>query len=643
MFGAKDPISAANAIVTSFSTTFFWPLTIDLPSGAACGSDHVEDRLVSDCDMRAIVDHQLGKLSRTPWTLVTDGLKHLHEMPPQQDEQASTHAHIAAYAEYTYFHDYIQRHYFVERGQEKSSLVNLYRRDDIKNLTVTLLDPKQTGCSQSEGNTTTVFDLSVKRLSLYVYGAGLAALIVEVQGEGNFVSHDSNECSRAGTLADVMSFNDRMRRSHAPFIDPKGESHFSQVPYEVVWKGNDTQSYTCNDDLKGLPESLLDKNGEEREIQPFAHWTTLLSEWDIAPAESKGISWRHVCDERLPIMSTIALNSVSDYRKLREGDWMRLCFVDQPGIDPFPYQSAFLNSSFGEHVYDRYHFEDEKDSTDMPVRFLFTGYSMIAVGTAFERNNRPSFFSEHITTHMRRHYFHMMLFVQVEYALMLAFSSRISLAVADLDRGSRKNRFEAEEAFDTAMRWIERDFMQFLHKHRLTGVSNQLQAAEIYQLMRKHKSLDSLFADLEKELSLAMSFLHRRAEQARALAAERLNHIATFGVVIGLALSVLSIPDLTGHAILGPFKLSGEKGSLWNAGLVGLTIGTFAALGLGAAKVFQIEGSRLKRWTFLHILLGFVAVSGIGSGVWTLMQQTGPTPELLAPVGQSVPPPGQVK
>lgn len=595
-------LKAQEASVARFSTIFFWPLTIDLP-----GCEDRDAAGLCDIGMQAIVEEQVKSLCQTNWKSVDDGLSHLPELNGDK-------AREAAYAEYTYFHDYIQRHYF---SSTEARPFKLLQRTNIHTVKVTLADPWKIDRGEPAK---LIVTLRVDRLNLYVFGAGLAVLVVEVSGDGE------KWTSGPATMADVMRFNDRMRRAHAPFVDANKNAHLDHVPQSVSWMGSGEDiSATAN--FSTMVSGLIGAVGDAREVKPFEHWTRLLKGWDIAPAQSSGISWRHVCDERLPLMSTITLADSRTYRALREGDWMRLCFVDSAGSDPYPYQRDFMQQAFADHVYDRYHHKNRRDSTDSPVRYLFTSYSMIAVGV------HDDFFNNHIATHMRRHYFQMMLFVQVEYALLLAFSSRISLAVADLDRmrapgwqaqppchrlvpyvmwrleqAGMTAQDRADAQFQKAMQWIERDFMQFVHRHRLTGVSSQLQAQEMYQKIRQHKGVDALFGDLERELSLAMNYLYRQAERAQAEAAERLNHIASFGVIVGLALTLLALPPLTDNPVLSAFGIVGDKGSRWNVGVLGVAVGGFATVG------YWLTARHRRSSGLLKALLGGIAVLGVTLG-----------------------------
>jgi len=156
-----------------------------------------------------------------------------------------------------------------------------------------------------------------------------------------------------------------------------------------------------------------------------------------------------------------------------------------------------------------------------------SGYSFVAVGASW-------FFDNIVSMHMRRHYFQMALLAHLELASLLGFSGQISRAVAQHEKDNNDRDFE------NRMAAIEEEFLQFVHRFRFTGVSNQLQAQELFDLWRKHLRSDSLFIDVREELATANAYLQARADRRSSAAVEKLTVISAIGVLMTVIIGFLS-------------------------------------------------------------------------------------------------------
>lgn len=152
----------------------------------------------------------------------------------------------------------------------------------------------------------------------------------------------------------------------------------------------------------------------------------------------------------------------------------------------------------------------------MGTLYLLSGYAFVAIGAGYE-------FDNHVTMHMRRHYFQIGLLTQVELASLLAFSSQISRSVRKLDSTSDQDMFRLE------MSALEEQFLQFVHRFRFTGVSNQVQAQEIHEKWRSLLRLDDVFREVQNEIHTANEFLASRMQTRMTVAATTLSQIATVG------------------------------------------------------------------------------------------------------------------
>jgi len=271
-----------------------------------------------------------------------------------------------------------------------------------------------------------------------------------------------------------------------------------------------------------VADGLSSDKGPPRAVPPFAHFSWLLRStdgskgWTIGPRNALGAAWSHMADDRLPILSSVMLamkdsRGRSPYATISDGDWARLCFVDPPGNDAYPYARKFIERDWPGHVYDRFHY-GPKESTDAPVRYLVTSYSLIAVGSD------EFFFREHIhANHMRRHYFQLMLLAQIERAVMLALSARITHAITEYDSiRAAKERSDAETRLEVALQQVEHDFLQYVHRFRFTGVSDQVQPTELFDQLRQRMRLPQLYLDIKDELTTATNFLALRSQKRQS-------------------------------------------------------------------------------------------------------------------------------
>ena len=143
--------------------------------------------------------------------------------------------------------------------------------------------------------------------------------------------------------------------------------------------------------------------------------------------------------------------------------------------------------------------------------------------------------TSYLAHHWHRHYAQLSLIARLEMTALLAVSSRISMAVRALDSPGGESGF-AKNIMDT-----QQYFLRFVHQFRFTGVTSQLQGAEMFALWRKTLHLDALFADVKSELDIATAAVIARQQIDEAKAATRLAEgsnrlakVASLGIVGGL-------------------------------------------------------------------------------------------------------------
>jgi hypothetical protein len=569
--GSPENWPAETIPVASARLTLLWPLAIQTPQPPVNGRSVAD--AVADCAAR------LARNKDGDWTPESDLARHIERRAG--DEQWD----YDVYAEGVYFHDFAQSFLFSSKNDDNAPQpLWLFRRRDVKRLDVTWGEKNEKQAA---------FD--VERVNLYLFRTGAAILVVELSLQ-----------AKGKTLADVEDLHDILRRAYHPYgvVNTSGVAGMSHlVPRGVTWTWTDETRPAAVFDTQGDLEEIPAKFGatgvsKRRHTPIFAHWRHLLAE-DLplqgyeseckSRSEKEGV-WRQVMDERMPTMLTLSVTAKDEpknrfLRAIRRGDFARLCFADgsnsraastAPERD-YPYDPDFLAGFEARHAYDRF--------ASQGTRYFICGYAFVAVGAGDAIDG-------YVAMHMRRHYFQMNLIVNLEKATLLSFSSQVSDAARRYESAGKIEDFRKE------MRAINEAFLQFVHRFRFTGVTNQMQGVEIFDMLRREADVNRLYEDVRGEIESANQYLFNRdqADAARessraADAANRLGRVAAAGVVAAmvaglLGMNVLAQPELFTF-LPGAFYGSQEKLNLFGHLLLFLLV-SGGVLMIGASVVARI-------------------------------------------------------
>ena len=496
-------IASADIPLTVFRQIFIWPLAA-APTGNASGEIQEE--------IEALAEH-IG----APWGRVPDPLYYLEsqggQIPPLSPE---------AYQEFVYFHGFVQRFLF-----GKKSTLSLYERSDVRTLEVHLTP---------DGGP---IRLEVDRLHLYLFDIGVATLVVETSSESPL------------TLADALTLGDYTRRAYPPFWVG---SEPGVYPHRMTWL-DDEGTVVAGGAMEARSE-LIEHVRDERCAPVAAHWRRLLPEQVELEGYAKdgGLRWRHVVDERMPTMTFVATDRVGD---ISCGDWVRLCFVDEAGADDLPYAKAFLGDFEARYAYDRFWGEGVYRS-----RILTSGYGFAMA------SDTSNFSLNVLQTNFRRHYFQMGLVLHFQAAALLAISDGLSKAVVDYDRERRSAQHVGEPAgrlhklktrlygrsgdahrqrFDRRIGMLRNVLLSFTHLYWFTGLSNQVQGRELYDLWRDRLGLKALYDEVGAETREVDEYLRAQREEENTDANTRLMELATIGLPLALAIGFLGINVIIGQ------------------------------------------------------------------------------------------------
>lgn len=622
-----------------------WPLVRKTDLSRQSSGDAAGPALFgSDRTVSALEGYVLGPTGNV-WREVKDLRDHIAEIDPQKfksDEKAFEGARAAAraqkgfrYAEFVYFYDFLQTVLFSDnsrRPDSRESVVRLFRRMDVKSAEIWLDKSRK-------------IVAGVERCNLYLFATGAAALVTEFEFKGQVCGEleDGNgvPCASHGPqsdalqplmLTDLETCLDLLRRTYVPFFG--WQEKVETLPYRMLFLDETLNSLqrlaaekagmAYDASAAGRPmtldevEEVIDTAGPERTAPTEGPWRTLLAplvlqgsaEAAAMEQESedettgKEIVWRHVVDERIPMMSFVSLTGADRYSDLitdashldntvrlsevkdesqrdlytvSRGDWVRLCFADKQGSDPFPYSPAFLKHFEDDYCYDRFFCSD---ATTSASRIMFAGYHTCFVGAG-------GFYEDVVCNHFRRHYFQMALVLTMEHASILSLSSRVSALVRE--HKARQNP-DADKAFRKGIVQIQNDFLEFVHIYRFTGVSNQLQPIEMFSTWRKSLGLDQMYDDVKEELEAAGAFALATEQADQSEAANRLSIVATFGVVAGLIVAALSMNLVLDKDLLNDLFVANNAVRPWREVFMHLFVG------LGVVSFVTATAWRLMHW-----------------------------------------------
>ncbi len=418
------------------------------------------------------------------WAPIDDPLNALSEDSKQPDPDV--------FNEYVYFHDFARKFLYPDGD---AAPFQLFRRENPG------------GISAEFGNDCGWHGFEIVRLTLHLFRTGTIVITVETlhDGKGNL------------TLAQVQTIIDHFRRSYTPFWS-------NGQPQRVPRCLRLTSGKSAGEQTQGAMVDFLHENrgtgADAPLLEPWKSWVAPLNQAD----------WRDPSDERVPVMSFIALKQTETtpgdtMLRIRDGDWFRLAEADETGSALFEYNPDFLAPLHNRYFYDRF-YPHERTYNYYATRHVFGGahYSMVTVDNSF-----AVFMLE---THFRRHYEKLALIARFEFASLLAFSSRLTGLVADLERGQEHNEFRAN------VLKVHEEFLEFTHRCRFTGISSQIQGAEMFARWRASLGLDRLYEDVKAEVTSAADFAHATEANTRALQANRL---AGFGLY---AAAILAAPGL---------------------------------------------------------------------------------------------------
>jgi len=504
--GLERPAEAIE--VTLFRQILLVPFAIESAQANDPGLPRGSDRVL-----------RLAEKLRPPWQEITESRwRHL-----PTDATATSEELADAYAEFVYFEPYVQRFLFGRRGEAATeSPIRLWRRTDIRALDLAV--------QLSNEHPREHYRLRVERLNFYAFDTGNAILVVEVAFDPALAAKlpDGDPC--LPNLAQAQTVIERLRRVFPPYFAPFDTSgNFLDrlaaplFPVSLRWVTGDPEQapHDFTPDELMLAQTFTCFVERHRVPPMHARWRELL---DGLPIEGYPETCRD-CRVRLSQLGddrafSLSILGVDDVRSIGEPDWVRLLMCDEPK-DEWPYSPTFLKGWEEAHGYDRHFNQDTGNGT----RFLVSAYSFAMVGQALPPDTKDfCFYRDIFAHHGRRHYFQLCLIAYFQKTALLTLSERLADAM----------RF-GKDANDKAAHEIEDDILHFTHRYWFESLSAQIQAQEIFEILRRNLRLRELYAQVRQEVREADAFAASTEQRDLADSAQRLNVIAA----AGLAASVI--------------------------------------------------------------------------------------------------------
>jgi hypothetical protein len=375
------------------------------------------------------------------------------------------------------------------------SPIRVMRRTDITRARVTL----------EEGSTPVLLD--VVHVDLYFFfDIDLVILVVEVAGSKMPLE-----------LAQEVLF--RFGRAYPAYWEKNGQG--GHCPWKVEWLSRDGSTFAVSD--YGNREKYLSYVCKHRAACVASHWEALLTPLVLYHSDKPGVlRYRQLEYYRMPYMVFLGLE---DPERLGRADHIRLALGNEPaGGEELPYSQQYLADFEERHCYDRY-FNTGAGDGQTGTRFLASGNTLTVLGSshdAFFMNSEGGMLGR-----FRHQHFLMFLIAHFQKAALRMFSDRLVAAVSRLDLNDEK----AGLIFRRDTRHALENFLRFAHRYWFLEISNQAQTRELFDRIRGHLNLDTLYAEVREELQDMGNFLDVEAMRRQNETVVRLTVVTTFGLI----------------------------------------------------------------------------------------------------------------
>ena len=452
---------------------------------------------------------------------------------------------ISAYEEENVFHEYINDTLFRENPAIRS-----FQYESLRKITFQFRRNRE-GRSKP-------YNFEIPFNSLQVYNCGVAMLTLELEYVGPRLALD-----------EAQFLIHRLRRANPPFWfghDAPAHCPLRAVIHEEIPGAEGEKNEPEKSNARSTRESEAGSSGKWMEKPPcelgdlknretalralgeagfrqllFSWWLEILAPLSVEGNQEYGgtPSLRQITDARIPALTTISLiddgRPFEVLRSISDADWFRIAEAIEEGAGSGRPDAEFAKMKLEEYFYDRFmpsaSEASEVESAASAARFAFAPHHFAAVVAG--GSGEPNF-----TELVRRHYRHMQHLCLLEFAAVVGISQRLYKAVNR--QVSRKTR-QYDRKFRGEILVLQEMFMDFTHRHRFTGVSNELKMGEMFARFRKSMKLDSMYKETKEELQSASNLAFAQRQMRIANSSRWLAIIATTATVIGAIAAIIGL------------------------------------------------------------------------------------------------------
>lgn len=528
--------------VERFHQILVWPLRLKTSSSTVYPPLHLANKLVKDSSGVWGIKH-----GSEAWAMVRADAP---TVGPDNDDRD-----FLRYAEAAYFHPYIRDLLY---PNDTHSPMQVLSRTDVRQMRATLGD---------DGNTWQI-TLDVRRVLLFLFGSGVAVLAVEVKtvgGSGASPAQAEPDAESTGaprahtgslTIQQAEELLDCLRCAYPAYwkcdttTGKPGRAGHSPRLVEWLDSKNNVISKSNYDDHQSFIDPVVEPESSRRTVRCAKHWSDLFEctpDGHTQPSLRFDQWFDQVEDERIPTMGYLA---VDDPRSLTPGDFARLTFLDEPGDSgTMPYSPTFLDGFEAKYAYDRFWLSGGAPAGVnqaaawtamtgwMTTRFLVSGYGFIVVGNS---RDKEFFTNENdgMLAHFRHHYFKLFMLAHMQKASLLAFSARLTDAV---DQITREPGVKIAKSYNILLP-VRQDFIHFTCRYLHTEVSNQVQAKELYAILKENLGIVPIYDELQSEIDSLDDMLKSKAQGMHTSAMAQLTMVLGLVSILAMIQALITLP-----------------------------------------------------------------------------------------------------
>ncbi len=313
----------------------------------------------------------------------------------------------------------------------------------------------------------------------------------------------------------------------------------------VEWLDGDGRVLETSD--YGDRERFLSFVGTRRAPCVSRHWEFVLAPIvNTASGEDAMLGFREIEYYRMPVMSYIALDKLD---VLTKKDYIAFAMATRPaknGIVPF--SERFLKRFETEHIYERL-YSGGLDAPEIETRFLTSGeaFTIIAAGDSpsLADNERG------LLGQFRHQFFVLFMISHFHKASLLMIGDQLVAALKSLD----PEKPDTVAAFREETFRLQESFLRFSQRYFFTEVSGRAHVRDLFRIIRKHLSIDELFAEVRGELLDLVTYLDSNALRKQNTSMHRLTVVAVLGLIGTIVTGFLGMNLIAEADSPLPFKI----------------------------------------------------------------------------------------